>query len=41
MWDSMYSSAAANDAMASVARPGHYNDPDMLQVRRSVAPDRP
>ena len=27
------SSAGANDVMASVQRVGHYNDPDMLQVR--------
>ena len=34
MWDSMYSSAAANAAMVTVARPGHYNDHDMLQAQR-------
>ena len=32
-WDSVMSSAGANDVMASVQRVGHYNDPDMLQVR--------
>eukprot|EP00947_MAST-08B_sp_MAST-8B-sp1_P003689 g3689.t1 len=32
MWPSMYQTAASNDAMATVARPGKVNDPDMLQV---------
>ena len=31
-WESVYGTAALNDAMAAVARPGHFNDPDMLQV---------
>eukprot|EP00755_Sulcionema_specki_P010542 Sspe_Gene.46749::Locus_23455_Transcript_1_1_Confidence_1.000_Length_2768::g.46749::m.46749/K07407/E3.2.1.22B, galA, rafA; alpha-galactosidase len=31
-WGSVMSNIHQNDKMASVARPGHFNDPDMLQV---------
>jgi alpha-galactosidase len=31
-WSSVISTIHANDKMASIARPGHFNDPDMMQV---------
>ena len=31
-WDSVMANIHRQDRMASVARPGHFNDPDMLQV---------
>ena len=31
-WASVMANILANDRMAAVARPGHFNDPDMLQV---------
>ncbi len=32
-WESVMSNIHANDKMAAVAKPGNFNDPDMLQVR--------
>jgi len=31
-WESVMSNIHNNNAMANIARPGHFNDPDMLQV---------
>ena len=31
-WESVMSNIHNNNAIANIARPGHFNDPDMLQV---------
>ena len=31
-WPSVVATVHANDKMAAVAKPGNFNDPDMLQV---------
>lgn len=31
-WSSVISTIHANDKMAAIARPGHFNDPDMMQI---------
>ena len=35
-WQSIMSNLDSNNAMAPVAKVGHYNDPDMLQVHHDM-----
>ena len=36
-WGSVVSSVHSSNVMAHVAKPGHFNDPDMLQVSQTAA----